>query len=226
MPTMVSNLELLRRTPLLSLLTPSQAAAIAHAVDKQSFMRGENLVTQDHRTDRLFILLTGRVRLIATDNYGRQLFLSKLRPGDFLDEMSLIDDLPHTATAVAEAHTDVLTLGRAEFLHCLQENSGLAHAVMTRLVQRLRQANRKIEAFALMDVPGRVKRALVEHAMHTDGGSMVIHEKISRQDIAKMVGASREAVSRVMNDLQTRGLIQMDSQDRITLQDTLLKQLA
>ena len=77
-------------------------------------------------------------------------------------------------------------------------------------MQRLRQADRKIESLALMDVYGRVARALLEFAGETPGpeGNAVIRDKISRQDLAKMVGASREMVSRVMKDLEERGFIE------------------
>jgi len=226
MTTIVSHLDLLRRIPLFSRLTTTQAEAIARVIDKRHFKRGEVLVRQHHRADELFILLAGRVRVVSSDKAGRQLVLNKLRAGEILDEMSLIDDQPHSATALAEIPTDVLTMGRSDFQHCLEENRHVALAVMTRLVQRLRQADRRIESLALMDVHGRVGRVLVDHAAPCDDGSMVIHEKISRQDIAKMVGASREMVSRVMKDLEARGFIQTDSPCRITLRGPLLQQLA
>jgi CRP/FNR family cyclic AMP-dependent transcriptional regulator len=226
MSTIVSNLELLKRIPLFSLLTVAQADALAEVVDKRHFKRGEILVKQHHRSDELFILLAGRVRVVSSDKSGRQLVLNKLRTGEILDEMSLIDDLPHSATALAEIPTDVLTLRRPDFQRCLQENRHVAHAVMTRLVQRLRQADRKIESLALVDVHGRVGRALVEHAAPSDDGCMVILERISRQDLARMVGASREMVSRVMKDLEARGFIQTDSPCRMTLRAPLLQQLA
>ncbi|MDD0812911.1 Crp/Fnr family transcriptional regulator [Curvibacter sp. RS43] len=226
MTTILSNLDLLKRVPLFSPLTAEQADAIADVVNKRHFKRGEILVKQHHRSDELFILLAGRVRLVSSHKSGRQMVLNKLRSGEILDEISLIDDLPHSATALAEIPTDVLTLSRSDFMRCMQDNSHIAHAVMSRLVQRLRQADRKIESLALMDVHGRVGRALVEHAAPSDGGAMVIHEKISRQDIAKMVGASREMVSRVMKDLEARGFIQTNSPSRMTLRESLVRSLA
>ena len=85
----------------------------------------------------------------------------------------------------------------------------MAYAVMRGLVQRLRHADRKIESLALMDVYGRVARALLEFAKPEPDGTLVIRDKVSRQDIAKMVGASREMVSRVMKDLEERGLTEL-----------------
>ncbi|MDD0811915.1 Crp/Fnr family transcriptional regulator [Curvibacter sp. RS43] len=223
MTTMVSNLELLRRVPLFALLTAPQAELISRVVVKRRFKRGEALVEQGHKSDALYILLNGRVRVLTSDKRGREVILATLRTGDHLGEMSLIDNQTHSATVRAEIQTDVLTLGRAEFMRCLQENSSVAYAVMKRLVQRLRQADQKIESLALMDVYGRVARALMEHATEDADGALVIRDKLSRQDIAKMVGASREMVSRVMKDLEERGFVQTDEDGRMTIKDRLLQ---
>ena len=99
--------------------------------------------------------------------------------------------------------TDVLVLGRAEFARCLPENSSLAYAIMRGLVARLWAADRQIESLALLDVYGRVARTLLDMAEDT-GGTLMIRNKVSRQDLAKIVGASREMVSRVMKDLEER----------------------
>jgi CRP/FNR family cyclic AMP-dependent transcriptional regulator len=135
--------------------------------------------------------------------------------------MSLIDNEPHSATVRAEVQTDMLTLGRAEFARCLPENSSMSYAIMKGLVQRLRQADRKIESLALMDVYGRVARALLEFAEPDREGDMTIRERISRQDIAKMVGASREMVSRVMKDLEDRGFIETREDGSMLIKDRL-----
>jgi CRP/FNR family cyclic AMP-dependent transcriptional regulator len=135
--------------------------------------------------------------------------------------MSLIDNEPHSATCRAEVQTDMLTLGRAEFARCLPENSSMSYAIMKGLVQRLRQADRKIESLALMDVYGRVARALLEFASPIAKACMTIRERISRQDIAKMVGASREMVSRVMKDLEDRGFIETREDGSMLVKDRL-----
>ncbi|MEO6973246.1 MAG: cyclic nucleotide-binding domain-containing protein [Rhodoferax sp.] len=207
--SMLSNLELLRRVPLFAALTPAQAASITDAIVKKRYKRAESLVEQGEKSNTLFIILTGRARVMSTDSRGREVILATLHPGDYLGEMSLIDDEPHSATVRAELQTDVLKLGRVEFARCLPDSSSMAYAVLRGLVQRLRHADRKIESLALMDVYGRVARALLEFAKPEPDGTLLIREKISRQDIAKMVGASREMVSRVMKDLEERGLTEI-----------------
>ena len=208
MSTMLSNLDLLRRVPLFSLLTVTQAEVISGAVTKQRYKRGEVLVEQGQKSNALAILLTGRARVVSTDSRGREVILATLGPGDYIGEMSIIDNEPHSATVRAEVQTDVLLLGRADFARCLAENASMSLVVMRGLVKRLRHADRKIESLALLDVYGRVAHALLEFAVQDAHGQWLLREKITRQDLAKMVGASREMVSRVMKDLEERAFIQ------------------
>jgi CRP/FNR family cyclic AMP-dependent transcriptional regulator len=221
MTTMVSNLELIRRVPLFSVLTAAQAASVADTVVKRRFKRGEPIVEQGKKSNALSIILTGRARVVTTDSRGREVILATMHPGDYVGEMSLIDNEPHSATVRAEIQTDALILGRLEFARCLPENSSMAYAVLKGLVQRLRHADRQIESLALMDVYGRVARALLEFASDDGTGNTVIRDKVSRQDLAKMVGASREMVSRVMKDLEERGFIETRDDGSVLVKERL-----
>ena len=221
MSTMVSSLELIRRVPLFSMLTANQAELVAEAVVKFRFKRGESIVEQGKKSNALSIILTGRARVVTTDSRGREVIFATMQAGDHIGEMSLIDNEPHSATVRAEIQTDVLVLGRQEFARCLPENSSMAYALMKGLVHRLRQADRKIESLALMDVYGRVARALLEFAVADADGHAVIRDKVSRQDLAKMVGASREMVSRVMKDLEDRGFIETRSDGSMVVKEHL-----
>ena len=217
----LSNLELIRRVPLFSTLTQAQAESVSEAVVKRRYKRGEEIVEQGKKSNFLAIVLTGRARVITQDSRGREVILATMNPGDYVGEMSLIDNQPHSATVRAEVQTDVLILGRAEFARCLPENTSMAYAVMKGLVQRLRQADRKIESLALMDVYGRVARALLEFAQPDKDGQLVIRERVSRQDVAKMIGASREMVSRVMKDLEERGFSETQENGAIVIKERL-----
>ena len=221
MSTMLSNLDLLRRVPLFSLLTVAQAEVISGAVIKRRFKRGEALVEQGQKSNALFILLTGSARVMTSDSRGREVILATLAQGDYLGEMSIIDNEPHSATVRAEVATDVLMLGRAEFARCLTENASMSLVVMRGLVKRLRHADRKIESLALLDVYGRVAHALLDFAVADAQGQLLVKDKISRQDLAKMVGASREMVSRVMKDLEERGFIEALPSGATLLKDRL-----
>lgn len=205
---MLSNLDLIRRVPLFAAITPDQASLLSGAVSKRRFKRGELIVQQGTKSDALYIILSGRARVVMADSKSREVILSTLKPGDYIGEMSLIDDEPHSASVEAEVQTDVFVLGRTEFNRCLSESTLMARTVMHGLSQRLRQATHKIGSLALMGVYGRVADVLMGSAVADEGSQAVICEKISRQDIAKMVGASREMVSRVMRDFEDQGFIE------------------
>ncbi len=217
---MLSNLDLIRRVPIFSLLTNDQAQGIADAVVKRRYRRGEIVVEHGKKSNALFILLTGRARVLTADSRGREVILAVLESGDYVGEMSLIDNEPHSATVRAEIQTDMLILGRPEFARCLPENSSLSYAIMRGLVARLRSADRQIESLALLDVYGRVARSLLDMA-DVIGDVKMIRNKVSRQDLAKVVGASREMVSRVMKDLEGRGMIETQENGSVILKERL-----
>lgn len=216
---MLSNLDLIRRVRLFSMLTPEQAQSIADSVSKRRFKRGEVVVEQGTHSNSLYILLNGRARVLTADRRGREVIMAVLEAGDHVGEMSLIDGEAASATVRCEQPTDMLVLGRAEFARCLPDPNSLAYGILRALVARLRNADRQIESLALLDVYGRVARTLLDMA-EDDDGLKIIRGRVSRQDMAKVVGASREMVSRVMKDLEERGQIE-------TLQDgsVVLKQI-
>lgn len=207
--SMLSNLDLIRRVSLFSMLTPLQAEALAGAVSKKRFKKGETLVEQGKMSHALYIILAGRTHVVMTDKKGREVILATLKSGDYVGEMSLIDSEPHSASVVADQQVDVLVLGRDGFFNCLGENMPMAYSIMHGLVQRLRSADQKICSLALTGVYGRVAMVLLDSAVVDERDALMIREKVSRQDIAKMVGASREMVSRVMKDFEEQGFIQM-----------------
>jgi CRP-like cAMP-binding protein len=128
--SMLSNLELLRRVPLFASLTSSQSSSIADAIVKKRLKRAEVIVEQGKKSDALYIILTGRARVTSADSRGREVILATLHPGDYIGEMSLIDDEPHSATVRTEIQCDVLMLGRDAFARCLPENSSMAYNIM------------------------------------------------------------------------------------------------
>ena len=220
--SMLSNLDLIRRVPLFSLLSNDHAQSVADNVVKRRFRRGELVVEQGRKSNALFILLNGRARVLTADTRGREVILAVLESGDYVGEMSLIDNESHSATVRCEIQTDMLILGRTEFARCLPEQSSLAYAIVRGLVRRLRHANRQIESLALLDVYGRVARTLLEMADVDPQGVKIIRAKVSRQDMAKVVGASREMVSRVMKDLEERGVIETQENGWVIIKERAL----
>ncbi|HCX32636.1 MAG TPA: hypothetical protein DHV08_03165 [Rhodocyclaceae bacterium] len=183
--------------------------------------RGSAVVRAGDRTDFVYLVLSGSLKVLVSDEEGREVILSMLGPGELFGEMGVLDDNPRSATVAAVVPSDLVVIAKSDFKRCLQENFEVCAYIMRNLVQRLRTADRKIESLALMDVYGRVARLLLEMA-ETVAGEKIVMRKISKQDIAKMIGASREMVSRVMKDLQLQGFIR-EADGRIYLRDPIEK---
>ena len=221
--TIVPNTDLIRRVPLFSDLSPAQSALVTATMSKKRYKRGDLIVQQDTISDALFIILSGKARVLSHDSRGREVIIATLDVGDCIGDMSLIDGEPHSATVRAETQTDVLVLERDAFAHCLRDNATMADAIMRGLVRRLRRADKQILSLALMDVYGRVLNTLQDMAQEDADGNKVLRKKVSRQDVAKMVGASREMVSRVMKHFEENGVLTEQADGSFLLSDKPLE---
>ncbi len=219
---MLTTSDLLRRVPIFSGLTQAQMSHLSETVVKQRFKRGAMIIEQGKKSGALFIILSGRARVIMTDRRAKEVILNTLGPGDYIGEMSLIDGKSHSASVKTEIQTDVLVLSHDEFVRCLTENQTIAVWIMKGLVQRLRKSSEKVSSLALMDVYGRVAKVLVDAAQPKGEPDLMICDKMTRQDIAKMVGASREMVSRVMRDFEDQGFITTQEDGCIVLKERRL----
>ena len=219
---MLTTSDLLRRVPIFSGLTPAQMSQLSGNVTKQRFKRGELIVEQGKKSGALFVILSGRARVTVTDKRAKEVILAILGPGDCIGEMSLIDGQSHSASVKADVQTDVLVLSHDEFVRCLAENQSIALWIMKDLVQRLRKSSDMVSSLALMDVYGRVAKVLIDAAQPRGEDELVISEKMTRQDIAKMVGASREMVSRVMRDFEDQGFVRTNEQGNLVVQERRL----
>jgi CRP-like cAMP-binding protein len=215
----LSNLDLLRRVPVFSELSSAQMEQLADKVTKQRVKRGEVIVEKGKNSRALFIILSGRARVLLSDQRGREVILDVLGPGDYIGEISLLDNKSHSANVQAEVQCDLLVLGKVDFDQCLDNNHAMARAIIKGLVQRLRNADEKIGSLALMDVYGRVAKALVNMSEPSGHRILEIKVKTTRQDIAKMVGASREMVSRVMRDFEEQGFIKTCEDGSVTIKE-------
>jgi CRP/FNR family cyclic AMP-dependent transcriptional regulator len=211
---------MLRSVPLFASFSEEPLRLLATVVTRRSVTRGTIIMAAGDPTDSLYIVLSGRLKVMMSDADGKEVILTIIGPGEFFGEMGLIDDAPRSASVVAIEPCELLFINRRDFKKCLAENFEMSMAVMRGLVRRLREADRKIGSLALLDVYGRVARLLLDMAETVDGQKMVT-KRLPKQDIAKMIGASREMVSRVMKDLQTGGYIEMRGSN-IVLHDTIM----
>ena len=211
---------LLRNVPLLSLLSENELALLTRVVVRKSYARGSQILSAGDPTDSLYVLISGRIKVFMSDLDGKEVILSILGPNEFFGEMGLIDNSPRSANVVALEPCELICVSKLDFKRCLSENFEMAMTVMRGLVKRLREADKQIGSLALMDVFGRVARLLLESADDVDG-EKIVTKKLSKQDIARMIGASREMVSRVMKHLQVAGYIEVRG-EAIVIRDNIL----
>jgi CRP-like cAMP-binding protein len=200
---------LLRSVPLFAELDDAAAAALERLARRRAFAEGEVIVSEAERGDALFLLLSGKVKVVLYGESGREVILSTFKTrGDFFGEMSLLDDEPRSATVLASAPSTLLVLSRADFRAHLARHPGVAVQVMTELSRRLRRADAVIGDLALLDVLGRLAARLRDLAL-ADGEATpegrVIRNRPTQAEIAGTIGASRETVSRALSELARRG---------------------
>lgn len=200
----------LKALPIFRALDDGRLADISRVAALRSVPRQTVVLKAGDKTDNVYFVLNGSLKVLVSDDEGREVILSILGRGDLFGEMGVIDDHPRSATVVAAESSDLVVIAKRDFQATLAENFDISLYIMRSLVQRLRSADRTIESLALLDVYGRVARLLLDMAETGPNGEKAVKKMPSRQDIAKMVGASREMVSRVMKDLQQQGLIEED----------------
>ena len=218
--TPVVSTVLLRNVPLFSMLSEVQLQLLTQVLSRKAYPKSSTIIAAGDATDAMYIVVSGRLKVFMSDKEGQEVILAILNQGEFFGEMGLIAQAPRSATVTTIEPCELLTITRADFTKCLQGNFDLTMNVIRGLVKRLREADKKIGSLALMDVYGRVARLLLEMAETIDG-QKVVTKKLTKRDIAKMIGASREMVSRVMKELQTSGRIEVRARE-ILLRDSLV----
>ncbi len=216
----IENKLFLKRVPLLSGLTEQQLESLSAGSSRRSFPRGRTIVTEGEPSQSLYILLSGRAKVQRSDSEGKEVILSVLGSGDWFGEMSMIDEAPRSASVITIEPCEFMSIEKLSFRAMLMQNPEICMAVMRGLVARLREADRKIETLALLDVYGRVARVLLDFSETIDG-QRIVRSRLPRQEIAKMIGASREMVSRVMKGLETQGFISPLPEGRLLLRDKI-----
>ena len=210
----------LKSVPLFASFQDEQLRLLTPVVTRKSVPRASVIMAAGDQNDALYIVISGRLKVMMGDADGKEVILSLIGPGEFFGEMGLLDDSPRSASVISIEPCELIAINKRDFKKCLAENFEMSMTVMRGLVRRLREADRKIGSLALLDVYGRVARLLLDMSEDVNG-QRVVTKRLPKQDIAKMIGASREMVSRVMKDLQLGGYIEPRGSS-IVLRDTIL----
>ena len=208
----------LKSVPMFGSFPEDQLRALAMMVMRRHAPRGSVIMAEGDPVDSLYIVISGRLKVMMGEADGKEVILGILGPGEFFGEMGLIDDRPRSASVIAIEPCELLSVTKRAFKKCLLENYQVAMTVLRVLVRRLREADRKIGSLAMLDVYGRVARLLLDMSETVDG-QKVVTKRLPKQDIAKMIGASREMVSMVMRDLELSGYFEVRG-STIVLRDT------
>lgn len=216
---------LLRTVPIFAGLDGASADALERLCEARAFPEGAVVVSEAEPGDALFVLVSGKVKVVLYGESGREVILSIFsRPGEVFGEMSLLDDAPRSATVQAMAPSTLLVLSRADFRAHVDRHPSIALQVLTELSRRLRRADAIIGDLALLDVFGRLAaklRALAESEGEETEAGIVIRQRPTQAEIAAMIGTSRETVSRALSELARRGDIVMTGK-RLLLRRSLL----
>jgi CRP/FNR family cyclic AMP-dependent transcriptional regulator len=198
------------RAPLFAALPISAIEDLTSRVTVRRVAVGHTVVNQDEPGDAMFVIMTGRVKVVIFGENGREVTLSILRPGDSFGEMSLFDGASRSANCLAIEPTTLLVLSREDLLRHMQQHSRTALNLLGEMARRLRRADETIAQLALCDVNERLIHRLVglareEGAQGPDG--LVVRRRPTQQELANMIGSCRETISRAFNQLARDGLI-------------------
>lgn len=200
----------LSKIPLFSGLDEAQLAALAKHIVSRNYPKNVVLINEGDESNSLYIILSGKVKAFLRDESGKEVILSFQGAGEYFGEMALIDNQSRSASIMTVEAARFSVITKEDFLKCLAENPEISLRLIRDLTLRLRQLTDNVKSLALMDVYGRVARTLLSLAEPTEEeGKMVVNQKLTQQDIANMVGASREMVTRILKDLTTGGYIQV-----------------
>ena len=204
----------MRRAPLLAALDDEDAEALLSQMTPHRMERGDILFREGDRGDSLYVIADGKVKLGRTSTDGRENLVAILGPGEMFGELSLFDPGPRTMTATAVAETTVLGFGNDALTRVLTGRPEVPKALLAALAKRLRRTNEHLADLVFTDVPGRVAKALLDlsdrFGRSVDGGVLVSHD-LTREELAQLVGASRETVNKALADFATRGWIKLEA---------------
>lgn len=199
-----------RGIPLFSSLTESDLATVSrHAVTK-TFPKNAIIINEGDTTDSLYVILSGRVKAFLSDEQGREIILDIEGLGDYFGEIALLDEPPRSASVMTLESSRFSIISKNDFKKCLANDPDIAIALIKELTHRIRMLTDNVKGLALRDVYGRVAKTLSNLAKREENGKRVIAEKLTQQELANMVGASREMVSRILKDLTTGGYIKIE----------------
>jgi len=197
---------LLNTIALFAGLTDVEMKAVSSTVVTRKFPKNTLVICEGDSSDSLYVVLSGKVKVFLSDEDGKEVTLNMQGEGEYFGELAILDEAPRSASVMTVEETKLAVLSKLAFDKCMEQHPSIALTVMRGMARRLRDLTENVRSLALMDVYGRVARLLLEMSEDA-GGQQVISQRLTQRDIASMVGASREMVSRILRDLSIGGYI-------------------
>jgi CRP/FNR family transcriptional regulator len=218
--------DVLRRAPLFAALDDEGAAALQAGVTIVELSRAERLFEEGASGNQLYVILDGKIKLTRAAADGRENLLSVLGPGEMFGELSLFDPRPRTASAVAVTDSRLGALAHDDLRSWLTGRPDVALHLLQALAQRLRRANDVMADLVFTDVPGRVAKALLDLAgrfgeSQPDG--LHVNHDLTQEELAQLVGASRETVNKALADFAARGWLQLSAKSVLLIEPDRLR---
>jgi len=210
--------DLLRKIDLFADLTDREADGVLAAMHERAVARGGTIFHQQDAAGGLYLILSGAVKISRGGRDGREVIVAVLRQGNFFGEMSLIDGQPRSASASAAQATRLLVLDREHFQRHVLAQPRIVAKLLRELSKRIRAANQSIENLALGSVYDRLFHLLGHLGRRTPlkDGMGTVERVPTHQELAEMVGASRETITRTLTQMEKKGLISIVRR-RVTL---------
>ena len=208
------DVEVLGRAPLFEALDDEGSKALRAIVAEVHLSRGQTLFSEDQEGDRLYVILEGKIKLTRTAPDGRENLLSVLGPSEMFGELSFFDPRPRTASAIAVTEGRLAALSHTDLWPFLKGHPEIGIHLLRALAQRLRRTNETMADLVFTDVPGRVAKALLDLAERfgqpTENG-LHVHHDLTQEELAQLVGASRETVNKALADFAQRGWLRIEA---------------
>lgn len=205
--------EVVRRAPLFTALDEAAAVSLRASMDTVKIAKGSILFKEGDDGEHLYVIIDGKLKLGTSSGDGRENLLSILGPGEMFGELSLFDPGPRTSTATAVTDAKLLSLSHEKVIPWLKQNPEVSLQLLTRLSQRLRRTNEAVGDLVFSDVPGRVAKALIDLGDRfgkTTAEGLLVNHDLTQEELAQLVGASRETVNKALADFAGRGWLKLD----------------
>lgn len=217
---MTQDDQIVRRAPLFTALDDAAAASLRASMENIRLSKGAVLFSEGDEGDHLYVIVEGKLKLGTSSGDGRENLLSVLGPGEMFGELSLFDPGPRTSTATAVTDVRLLSLGHDMVVPWITRHPQVALELLERLAQRLRRNYEVVGDLVFSDVPGRVAKALIDlgerFGKETNEGLYVNHD-LTQEELAQLVGASRETVNKALADFAGRNWIRLDGRAVLVL---------